>query len=1000
MSTVSEAVKKSTKKQTEFLPKLLNVSTIPSLRTDEIFTNLLIQHGRKPVGKVEYTGRRDRLVDYSRVSGTQVKESQEIFFRTIDNESNPKRILLTGKAGIGKSLFCRKLLRDWANDELFKPGPRNREFPDFAFAYLLTFRQLSLLGEQNVSLQDILNCCTLLDDQCRIDDLLLQYLVNHPEEVLIIIDGFDEYFLQDYIVGNTHERYPNSCQEKMPVAALCAKLINGQILGQSTVLITSRPDESDKLCEVRFHRNVEITGFSEQEVTEYIKSYFRENESMKHIVLEHITKNEDLLSFAHVPVLCALMCLHFEWVLKASGSYEDLPVKVSELYSEVLSVFERNHIKKKQTFLGESTLDKLSDFAAQSLLSRRFEFTEEEMKRLNLEEVDVEALRRGGLLHCGPPFMISISQTTKYFCFTHLTVHEYLAARSFVKGREIPEGVSTMVLQFIAGILSKTKDSNLMEELLKKLPITEKELLLQAKCLCEYNDKEFARNHFRHLCIANKDYGKYVQFKGINDVDCIAVEFLLDVFSSMNEVDITSSNQSLSELIIQHSFLTPSGVKRICRALQSNFCAVNGLTLLLCGLIAKCVQPHIRMLVSTKLLYLNLRGNLLTDVGVAILSEAIKQSSCQLTTLDLGCNQISDYGVASLSEGLKQSTCQLTTLDLDGNQISDYGVASLSEGLKQSTCQLTTLDLGGNQISDYGVASLSEGLKQSTCQLTTLYLSDNRISDAGVASLSEALKQSSCQLTTLKLAGTKITDDGVASLSEALKQSSCRLITLDLGGNQISDAGVASLSEAIKQSSCQLTTLKLAGTKITDDGVASLSEALKQSSCRLTTLGLGYNRITDAGVASLSEAIKQSSFQLTTLDLGGNLLTDVGVASLSEALKQSSCQLTTLVLGYNRIADAGVASLSEAIKQSSCRVTTLGLGYNRITDAGVASLSEAIKQSSFQLTTLDLGGNRITDTGVASLSEALKQSSCQLTTRDLRHNQISHDGVTSEALKH
>ena len=443
-----------------------------------------------------------------------------------------------------------------------------------------------------------------MDDQCRIDDLLLQYLVDHPEKVLIIIDGFDEYSLQDCVVGDTHERYPNSCKEDMPVAALCAKLINGQILGQSTVLVTSRPDESDKLCEVRFHRNVEITGFSEQEVTEYIKSYFRENESMMNIVLEHITENEDLLSFAHVPVLCALMCSHFEWILKASGSSEDLPVKISELYSEVLTVFERNHIKKKQTRLGESTLDKLSDFAAQSLLSRRFEFTEEEMKRLNLEEVDVEALRRGGLLHCGPPFMISISQTTKYFCFTHLTVHEYLAARSFVKGREIPEDVSTMVLQFIAGILSKTKDSILMEELLKKLPVSKEKLLLQAQCLCEYNDKEFARNHFRQLCIANNDYGKYVQFKGINDVDCIALEFLLDVFSSMNEVDITSSNQSLSELIIQHSFLTTSGVKRICRALQSNFCAVSRLTLLRCGLKAQCVQPLIRVLVSTKLLYL------------------------------------------------------------------------------------------------------------------------------------------------------------------------------------------------------------------------------------------------------------------------------------------------------------------------------------------------------------------------------------------------------------
>ena len=305
-----------------------------------------------------------------------------------------------------------------------------------------------------------------------------------------------------------------------------------------------------------------------------------------------------------------------------------------------------------------------------------------------------------------------------------------------------------MVLQFIAGILSKTKGCILVEELLKKLPVTKKKLLLQAQFLCEYNDKEFARNHFRQLCIANNDYGKYVQFEDINHVDCIALEFLLDVFSSMNEVDITSSNQSLSELMIQGSFLTPSGVKRICRALQSNFCAVNRLSLVLCGLKAQCVQPHIRVLVSTKLLYLNLSGNTITDAGVASLSEALKQSTCQLTTLDLAQNKITDAGLASLGEALEQSTCQLPTLHLTGNQITDDGVASLSEALKQSTCQLTTLHLADNKITDAGVASLSEALKQSTCQLTTLYLAKNQITDAGVASLSEALKQSTCQLTT------------------------------------------------------------------------------------------------------------------------------------------------------------------------------------------------------------------------------------------------------------
>ena len=30
-------------------------------------------------------------------------------------EENPKSIMLSGKARIGKSLFCEKVIRDWAN---------------------------------------------------------------------------------------------------------------------------------------------------------------------------------------------------------------------------------------------------------------------------------------------------------------------------------------------------------------------------------------------------------------------------------------------------------------------------------------------------------------------------------------------------------------------------------------------------------------------------------------------------------------------------------------------------------------------------------------------------------------------------------------------------------------------------------------------------------------------------------------------------------------------
>ncbi len=398
--------------------------TISSVKTVEIFTNLLIQRGRKPVTNDLDMAREERLRQYGQVSEThRVKHCQDIFISVSGQNKNPKSILLTGKAGIGKTLFSQKLIRDWADNKLFQ-AQTNVEIPDFKFAYLLTFRQLNLLGDDRLTLRELLNRSSVLDEHSNIDESLFEYIQNHSEEVLIVIDGFDESSQQDDIASDSDAQYPNNVQEKMPVAALCAKLIKGKILRGSFVITTSRPDESDKMNRIHFDQYVKITGFSEQQVKEYIGKYFKENENMKNVVLDHITKNEELVSFAHIPVLCFLMCSYMEYMLKETMSIDALPVKTSDLYYEVVNIV-LEHNKKK--FPSEVTLDKLSELASQLLLEKRFLFVEEDLKNFSLEEV--ESLRASGLLHCGPPFRKSFSEVTKHFCFTHLTLQEYLAAR-------------------------------------------------------------------------------------------------------------------------------------------------------------------------------------------------------------------------------------------------------------------------------------------------------------------------------------------------------------------------------------------------------------------------------------------------------------------------------------------------------------------------------------------------------------------------------------------
>ena len=767
------------------------------------------------------------------------------------------------------------------------------EVPNFKFAYLLTFRQLNLLGDDPVTLKEILNRSSVLDDYSIIEESLFEYMTNHPEEVLIIIDGFDESSQKDYIASRLEEKYPNSAQEKMPVAALCAKLIKGDILSGSVVTTTSRPDESDQLkTRVRFDRFVEITGFSEEHVKEYIEKYFKEDENMKTTVLDHITKNEELASFAHIPVLCFLMCSYMEYLLKESVSADSLPVKASDLYFEVFNKFVQDH--KRKEIPSADTLEKLAELAAQLLLEKKFVFVKEEMTNFDL--LEVESLRASGILHCGPPFRKSAFEETKHFCFTHLTLQEYLAARWFVERGEIPSirKVSSMVLQFMAGILSKKKDIEFMEKLLEALRSEERGsygFLVRLKCLVEYEHNDFAKNMIKKHLMSLQVF----EFRSLNDADCITVSFLLNVLCELNdEANEKYRPFTRKKLSISDSNLTKSGIRRICNSLDSELSAVVTLWLNGCGLNDECVDC-MSELVSSRLSELVLYSNQITDAGVISLSKALQSPACNVTTLDLSGNQITDAGVISLSQALQSTASKVTTLSLSGNQITDAGVISLSQALQSPACKVTTLSLSGNQITDDGIISLSEALQSPACKVTALYLSGNQSTDTGIIILSQALQSPACKVTTLELSYNQIIDRVVISLSQALQSPACKVITLDLSYNQITDTGVISLSQALQSSACKVTTLSLNGNQITDTGVISLSQALQSPACKVTTLLLNGNQtVTDAGVFSLNQAFQSSVCKVTTLDLRSWRITDTG----RECLRNLKHQKPDLELKY------------------------------------------------------------------------------------------------------
>ena len=324
-------------------------------------------------------------------------------------------------------------------------------------------------------------------------------------------------------------------------------------------------------------------------------------------------------------------------------------------------MFLSTHSKKKGA-LPEETLDKLSKFAAHLLREKKFLFSVvDDMKRFS--SVEVESLRTSGLLHCGPPFRKSFSETTKYFCFTRLTLQEYLAARWLVKQREIPsytENASGMVFQFMSGILSKQSDHAFMRKLLRGLIQRTQSLLsvepLIMKCLAEYHDKEFALNFVKKFYSQLFNLDKTIEFE---EMDCIAVSFLLDVISTLNAEEENEMNQPTFQKF--HSCVVPCAKGTVERSQTSSYHSGRA---------------------PAKLYLFDCR---ITQTGLRQIRKLLKNELCTVTSLDFYSCLMGDVCVATIAESLPLTN--VIKLSLEKNKITDAGVASLCQALQAPGCK-------------------------------------------------------------------------------------------------------------------------------------------------------------------------------------------------------------------------------------------------------------------------------------------------------------------------
>ena len=721
--------------------------------------------------------------------------------------SEPKTVLIEGKAGIGKTTYCKKYVYDWAT----KKQNTHDCVTDIKAVLFLKCRDIK---------SDIWEA---IDDQLLPRDVdedvkqqFFQFIRANQSSILLILDGLDEL--------------PST---EMPTIS---EIIAGRVLPKCKVVATARHEAGVKVrkfCDTL----LEVEGFTEAEAREFIAKYFKEKSELAEKLSARISRDENLSEMCANPLNTVLLCLLCE---EFDGT---LPEKRTTLFLKMIECVLRRYRKKKElpdtkedlTNLYKEQLKTLGFIALNGLKQDKLDFEENELGK---HASDLAAF---GFLSVHPGGS-KLRRSLRY-AFLHKSFQEcfaafYLCCEIQDKRTTPKELVSddnyfldmTQVLLFSCGILAEQSDQEaaaLVSSLGKRVNNPASKNCQSVKFLLEaINECKRKKDDF-HLQLA-RCFGYNLTQTHLY-VEC---QFLSEVLAVI-----------LSEVIIANATLITLG---LCFACISDSGATS---------IAEAIK------VNKTLTSLDLSNNRISDAGATSIADAIKVSK-SLTHLKLFGNDISDAGATSIAGAIKVNET-LTSLDLSNNRISDAGATCIADAIKVSK-SLTHLKLFGNGISDAGAASIAFAIKINKT-LTHLNLSFNSISDAGATSLAEAVKVNQT-LTSLNLSKNRSSDAGASSIAEAIKVNKT-LTNLNLSRNGISDAGAKSIAEAIKINKT-LTYLNLSFNGISDAGATSIAEAIKVNKI-LTHLNLFDNGISDAGAIILAEAVKVNK-TLTSLRLFAN----------------------------------------------------------------------------------------------------------------------------------
>lgn len=620
-----------------------------------IYTNLQMitqtQHGRST--------KREPLETYFEI------------FQPRSRSSKQRRILIEGQAGVGKSTFASLMVYDWACG--------NPNLQQFKLVLFMELKQMK--GNLKGDIFELL----FPRDFSYSADYLFQYILANQENVLFILDGYDE--VNHSLLKDAED------------------LIMGKIFRNATVVVTSRPGKGSRVHWFMDSR-IAITGFTNDNIHEFVLKYFQDDVPMAESLIAQLEMHPVAENIARIPLTAMLICAMWEEMPQAA-----LLSSMTYLFIELTLLLVKRYYARQS---GEnsfdpgniSSLDDIPDDLFQSLLSLGeislngllndqllFDVCELEKKCANKGALDIGFLSK----ESGASRLKPVEKCR----FSHRSYQEFLAALWLsykIKEAFADRSAFDHVSVYIMNCLSSELNSVLFlftPGLLGDSFQPFFELLLQEGAT-EVEENESLMQSFFEVCILSlyESHQGHLAYKLGPQMPPGMVmlhHFNATPYNLRALVYFLMNNPSVKSLVIEHSRVGKQSLQVLARFLPE---------------MVSIQEVH-------------LQSNTITDEGLTAFAKSLS-SVPHLERLVLADNLITDHGLGFLISALEHLP-NLHQLDLQGNRISEAGFGTLTPALSLLP-KLEELWLGNP------VVSRTEEDQAGTCTvLFLIYCSSRKI---------------------------------------------------------------------------------------------------------------------------------------------------------------------------------------------------------------------------------------------------------------------------------